>query len=108
MNPNSEYAWRTLANVYTTLGENEIESDLWNFVIAGSNVQNPEVTNINNFLENLNNSGFVNLEELGLQGFTPTGQVYINGELVNIENLMELLNNILGGEEQIENIVIEP
>ncbi|RLC48140.1 MAG: hypothetical protein DRH57_02765 [Candidatus Cloacimonadota bacterium] len=104
---NRTYAWRIKGIIYTTQGENSVESNLWNFKIASSEGISPESANISNFIENLENLGMIDKEKFAIGDFTPTGDVYLNGEIISIEKLVNLLNDILSGKYEIERIETE-
>ena len=104
---NKTYAWRIKGIIYTTQGENSVESNLWNFKIASSEGISPEAANISNFIENLENLGMIDKEKFAIGDFTPTGDVYLNGEIISIEKLVNLLNDILSGKYEIERIETE-
>jgi len=104
---NQTYAWRVIGIVQTTQGQVLVESVLWCFVISSNQVPDPEIQNITYFVENLENLGILDLGNLNIGNFTPTGEVYLNGNLIPVEDLIELLNNILNGSSEILKIEIE-
>ncbi|MEA2104422.1 MAG: hypothetical protein U9P79_07270 [Candidatus Cloacimonadota bacterium] len=100
LNQNTEYAWRVIAYI----GEQELESELWNLIISGTQVLDLGATQISNLIEGLAGSGY---SPEGLEGFAPSGVVIINGEAVNLDELMELINGLLNGTIPIDSIFVE-